>query len=99
MPSARRRPDDAVPAELLALPNLGPASAGWLAAAGIRTAAQLRRLGSVEAFRRVAVHRQGDVSLNLLYALDGALRGVRWDRLPPGIREELRAAVKGESAR
>ena len=83
------RPDS----ELARLCNLGPVSAGWLEAAGIRTEAELRALGALEAFRRVAMHRAGDVSLNLLYALDGALRGERWDKLPPHIRAELRAAA------
>ena len=88
-----RRRRAAAGSELAALPNLGPVSAGWLEAAGIRTAAQLRELGAVEAFRRVAFHRAGAVSYNLLYALEGALRGVRWDRLPSGIREQLKRAA------
>jgi DNA transformation protein len=80
--------------ELAALWNLGPVSAGWLEAAGIRTAAELHRLGAVEAFRRVAIHRLGDVSFNLLYALEGALRGVRWDHLPVEQRAALRRAAE-----
>ena len=83
------RPDS----ELARLCNLGPVSAGWLESAGIRTEAELRALGALEAFRRVAMHRAGDVSLNLLYALDGALRGERWDKLPPHIRIALREAA------
>ena len=85
------RPGDRGPAsELAALRNLGVVSAAWLEAAGIRSTDQLRRLGAVEAFRRVAFHRGGDVSLNLLYALEGALRDVRWDRIPPEERLALR---------
>lgn len=80
----------AADAELLRLRNLGPASAGWLAAAGIRTEADLRALGAVEAFRQVAFRRGGDVSANLLYALEGAIRDVRWDRLPAEERLRLR---------
>jgi len=33
------------------------------------------------------------VTVNRLCALDGALRGVRWDRLPPHVRAELREAA------
>lgn len=80
----------AAEAELVRLRNLGPASAGWLVAAGIGTEAELRSLGAVEAFRRVAFHRGGDVSANLLYALAGALQDVRWDRLPAEERARLR---------
>ena len=79
--------------ELASLCNLGPVSARWLESAGIHTEAELRAIGAIEAFRRVAINRAGDVSMNLLYALDGALRGVRWDKLPPHVRVELREAA------
>jgi DNA transformation protein len=74
------------------LSNLGPTSAGWLRDVGIETYDDLERLGSVQAFLRVDASREG-VSLNLLYALEGALRDVRWDRLPPDVRHELRRQV------
>lgn len=89
----RKRPLAEPHASLAALPNLGPVSAGWLVAAGITTPAELHRRGAVDVFRQVAMHRAGDVSLNLLYALEGAVRGIRWDRLPPSVRDALRAAV------
>ena len=90
MPS---RPSAPRPGSLAALPNLGPASAAMLEAAGIRTPAALRALGAVEAFRRVRFARSGQASLVLLYALEAALTGERWDRLPPERRARLRAAV------
>ncbi len=63
--------------ELRALPNLGPASERVLHAAGIHTPAALRALGSVPAF--VAVRQAGQQpSLNLLWALEGALSGRDW---------------------
>ena len=71
------------------LPNLGPTSAGWLRDVGIETYDDLERLGSVRAFLLVDASREG-VSLNLLYALEGALRDVRWDLLPPDLRADLR---------
>ena len=71
------------------LPNLGPTSAGWLRDVGIETYEALERLGSVQAFLLVDASREG-VSLNLLWALEGALRDVRWDRLPPELRADLR---------
>lgn len=84
--------------ELTRLRNLGAVSAAWLAAVGVRTEAELRALGAVAAFRRVATHRSGDVSLNLLYALEGALRNVRWDRLPAEDRAALRVAAEAPAA-
>lgn len=59
------------------LPGLGPRSREMLAAAGIMTVTQLRELGAVRAYARV---RATDVSpsLNLLWALEGALTGLPW---------------------
>lgn len=59
------------------LRNLGPASASMLVGAGIESLEQLRALGAVGAF--VAVRRSGaSPSLNLLWALAGALSDRRW---------------------
>ncbi len=71
------------------LVNLGPTSAGWLRDVGIETYDDLERVGSVRAFLLVDASREG-VSLNLLYALEGALRDVRWDLLPAAVRADLR---------
>ena len=62
---------------LLKLRNLGFASLAMLDGAGIKTAAQLRELGAVAAY--VAVKRSGATpSLNLLWALEGALTDRNW---------------------
>jgi DNA transformation protein len=83
-PTTRDRPRNQADADasnriraIAALRNLGPTSARLLAEAGIRSVAALRRTGAVEAFRRVrsAVPR---VSLNLLWALEGALTDRAW---------------------
>jgi DNA transformation protein len=59
------------------LQGLGPASAAMLSRAGIATAEALRALGAVQAF--AAVKRAGEpASLNLLWALEGALTGRHW---------------------
>lgn len=66
-----------MPDALATLPNLGPKSAQMLASVGITTVDQLRALGSVAAY--VKAKRAGQrVSLNLLWALEGALTGVHW---------------------
>jgi hypothetical protein len=36
--------------------------------------------------------------MNLLYALEGAIRGVRWDHLSPEDRAALRAAAEAPPA-
>lgn len=58
--------------------GLGPVSKRMLAASGIASVDALRRLGSVEAYRRVRSHHPR-ASLNLLWALEGALTGRPWE--------------------
>ena len=54
------------------LKNVGPKSAAWLRQVGVRTMDDLAALGAVAAF--IKVKRAGfKPSLNLLYALEGAL--------------------------
>lgn len=60
------------------LPGLGTVSRALLASVGIVSAADLRALGAVAAFRRVKAARPKRVSLNLLWALEGALSGRDW---------------------
>lgn len=70
---ANRTPD-----RIDALPGLGPKSRDMLAAAGITTPAQLQALGSVRAYARVRARPGNNASLNLLWALEGALTGLPW---------------------
>jgi len=72
------------------LPNLGPKSVAWLREVGIATRAELERQGSVRAFLRVEAAGH-PVSLNLLYALEGALLDLRHDRLSEAVKSNLRA--------
>lgn len=73
---------------LAAMKNLGAESIEMLAAAGIRTRNALTELGSVGAY--VAVKRAGQKpTLNLLYALEGAIRDIAWTDLPYQVRASL----------
>lgn len=59
------------------LANLGPASIHMLNGVGIHSEQDLRALGSVAAY--AAVKASGaNASLNLLWALEGALTGRHW---------------------
>jgi len=72
--------------------NVGPKSAAWLRQVGVRTQEDLVRLGAVEAFMKVK--RAGfRPSLNLLYALEGALADCHWADLP----DERKAALLQEA--
>ena len=68
--------------------NLGPRSAKMLADAGINSVAELEECGAVEAY--LAIRREGlPVSLNMLYAVHGALNGVHWNTIDREERESL----------
>lgn len=70
------------------LPNLGPRSCEWLAGIGIRTVAELQRMGPVPAYLALKRARRS-VSLNMLYALVGAVEGVHWVEVKRERRLEL----------
>ena len=73
--------------------NVGPKSAAWLRQVGVRTQDDLNRLGPVEAFMKVK--RAGfRPSLNLLYALAGAIEDCHWAELPDERKKALVAAVE-----
>lgn len=74
---------------LIELPNLGTHSAKMLAAAGISTRAQLEELGPVKAFL-AAKQAGGKPTMNLLWAIAGALADQKWDTLPSKHKEQLR---------
>ena len=59
------------------LPGLGLKSLAMLAAAGIHSRADLERIGSVHAYLQVKAAEQS-ASLNLLWAMEGALTGQDW---------------------
>ena len=73
--------------------NIGPKTAGRLRAVGVVTPADLGRLGAVEAFDRVERASPQVTTLVLLYALEGALRGVPWTALTDELKADLRDRV------
>jgi len=77
--------------------NVGPKSAAWLRQVGVRTQDDLTRLGAVEAFMKVK--RAGfRPSLNLLYALEGALADCHWADLPDERKAALLAGAEAAEA-
>ena len=75
------------------LPNLGPKSQEMLRLAGITSLDELRKLGSVAAFARVK-RSGGKSSLNLLWALEGALTGLAWQVVAREHRTSLLLALE-----
>lgn len=70
------------------LRNIGPKSAAWLRQVGLRTLEDLSEAGAVGAYMKV--RRAGfKPSLNLLYALEGAILDCHWQDIPDERRSEL----------
>jgi DNA transformation protein len=78
-------------AKLVELPNIGDTLAAELRQAGITSPTKLRRAGSV---RAALTLREAGAAIcsSKLFALEGAIRGVRWHAIPP----EERSALWGE---
>jgi len=74
------------------LRNLGPKSQQMLAAAGIKTVARLRKLGAVAAYAHIK-QKSPRASLNLLWALEGALTGLPWQDVARNHRTSLLLAL------
>lgn len=79
------------------LRNIGPKSAAWLRQVGLHTPEALAEAGSVDAFMRIK--RAGfRPSLNLLYALEGAILDCHWQDVPHPRREQLVAEAQAAIA-
>lgn len=77
--------------------NIGPKSMAWLRQTGVRTLVDLQAVGALAAF--VRIKRAGfRPSLNLLYALEGAILGCHWQEIPDTRRAELVQAAEAEVA-
>ena len=79
------------------LRNIGPKSAAWLRQVGLHTPEALAEAGTVGAFMRIK--RAGfRPSLNLLYALEGAILDCRWRDVPEDRRQQLVADAEAAIA-
>jgi len=87
MKRAAAKADDATPVgDLL---NLGPVSTAWLGEIGVGTTSDLNRLGVVAAYLMVKA-RHAEASLNLLYALHGAVMGTSWKNISAATKAKLK---------
>lgn len=80
--------------------NIGPVSRPWLTAVGVSGRADLQRLGAVEVFCRIRDLGLAP-SLNLLWALEGAVQDKPFHAVSESrkkaLREELRRREKTSS--
>lgn len=76
--------------ELSELPNIGKVVEEQLNAVRIETFAELKELGSKEAWLRIKAI-DDSACIHRLYALEGAIRGIRKGDLPADKKAELKA--------
>ena len=75
--------------DLTSMRNIGTEMARKLAAVGVRTPEELAAAGAKDAFFRLKTLYPG-VCLVHLYALEGAVRGVDFNELPPEVKADLK---------
>ena len=77
------------------LKNPGPKSEQWLNAIGIHSLNDLEVMGAIDCCK--VLKAQGyPSSLNLAYAIEGALRDVHWSRIPSDVKQALKDALKAD---
>lgn len=72
------------------LPNIGEVLARQLQQVGIETPQQLKAAGSKEAFLRLRLQVDETACLHKLYALQGAVEGVRYTQLSAQTKQQLK---------
>lgn len=80
--------------EIASLKNLGPKSAERLCAVGITSEERLREIGVVATYSLVKQQFPNDTSLNLLWALQGAIMDIHWLQVPDDIKTELLSQIE-----
>ena len=85
--------EKASPDRIKDLPNLRLANERMLKKAGICTVDELLEAGSINAFKALQTSHQGTVSIELLWALEGAISGKHWSVIPKDRRSELLAKL------
>ncbi|GLC32612.1 TfoX/Sxy family protein [Clostridium omnivorum] len=75
--------------ELSTLPNIGKVVELQLNEVGIETIEQLIEVGSKQAWLRIKSIDES-ACINRLYALEGAVEGMRWHNLSIEVKDELK---------
>ncbi|MFH6603802.1 TfoX/Sxy family protein [Maribacter algicola] len=75
---------------LTELPNIGKTLADKLNSIGIKSEQELKQLGSENAIIKIATIENSGACINMLYALEGAIQGIRWHGLDNERKQELK---------
>lgn len=76
--------------ELSKLPNIGPAVEEQLIRAGIHSREELEACGSKDAWLRIQAF-DSSACIHRLYALEGAVRGIKKAQLSEDVKKDLKA--------
>jgi DNA transformation protein and related proteins len=74
--------------DLSKIPNIGKDTEEKLLQAGIDSYEKLAELGSEQVFIRLQTIDPG-ACINLLYGIDGAIEGIKWNQLSPQRKKQL----------
>lgn len=72
------------------LPNIGKTLSNKLNLIGVRNEQDLIQLGSEKAIIRIAALENSGACINMLFALEGAIQGIRWHGLDESRKQELK---------
>lgn len=72
------------------LPNIGATLANKLKKIGITNARELAETGSETAIMKIATLENSGACINMLYALEGAIQGIRWHGLSKERKQNLK---------
>lgn len=68
----------------------------WLNEVGVETEGDLRRIGAIEAYRRLKHSDPKRVSLNALWGLHAALEGIPWTAVDRETKQRLLAMLNAD---
>jgi len=80
--------------QLTDLPNIGKTLAEKLNAIGIENVQDLKKMGSENAIIKIATIKNSGACINMLYALEGAIQGMRWHGLDKQRKQQLKEFYK-----
>ncbi|KJF81725.1 DNA transformation protein [Photobacterium angustum] len=89
----KQEKESCVPDRIKDLPNLRLSNERMLKKAGIKTIEQLQAVGSLGAYKALQESQKSPLSIELLWALEGAISGQHWSVIPEQRRNELLSAL------
>ena len=80
------------------LKNIGPKTLKRLESIGVYTLEDIETLGVIKVYLRLKAVYPQEVSLNALWALQGAVLDIPWNQLLPELKTALKTALEKELA-